>query len=121
MLTEGMKKYEFLIHSRDIDSVIEYLGKAGCLQVTDNVRKEQSEPHKLYAGLEKRLNEVSAFLGLTESEETGANERLPKPEDIEEAETFLGGLKTLVEKERLAVEKKLRLEQAWKRSRFSEK
>ncbi len=110
MLTEGMKKLEFLIYSRDIDVVIEYLGKTGCLQVTDSVRKDLSDTHKRCLELEKRLQDASVFLGLPPTGFTLENERIPKSEDYEEAERFLAGLKTLLEREKEAVEKKLRID-----------
>jgi V/A-type H+-transporting ATPase subunit I len=110
IFTEGMKKVELLILKRDIDPVLEYLGKARCFQASDPIQKEPSELHKKYEEHRKSLEAAVRFLGIRGLPFSEESIRAPGPADIDETGKILGEIQSLIETEKELVERKIRVE-----------
>jgi V/A-type H+-transporting ATPase subunit I len=106
----GMKKIEFLIFKTDIDKVIEYLGKARCFQLSDRVEGERSDCYTKLEETYRNLLSVWNFLGRDFFAGQPASDisalRVPREEDIAEAEKIFTDAGPLVEQEKILLERR---------------
>ncbi|MDR1624946.1 MAG: hypothetical protein LBT33_00260 [Spirochaetia bacterium] len=106
---QKMKKLELLIFKTDIDAVLEYLGKEGCFQVSDQVEGKPSERYAKFEELSRKLQGTIAFLGSAEGAESGSGEKtpsMPHEEDIAAAEEICLQTAPLVEREKSLLERR---------------
>ncbi|MCL1817390.1 MAG: hypothetical protein FWG35_00575 [Spirochaetaceae bacterium] len=102
-----MEKTELLVFKTDADAVLEYLGRARCFQVSGAVEAEPSPREIQLAELHRKLLAARGFLEDGRELPGGEDEdRLPREEDIAEAEKICAEISPLVEKERALLERR---------------
>lgn len=114
LFTERMKKIEILIMKNDTDSVMRYLGFAGCMQLVAENReqRELTASEREIAELEVKLQSLARFLGMPEEAEGIAASPVPERAELRErAIGVLEATKGLVEEEGLLVQRRLSLKQ----------
>ena len=64
LFTERMKKMELLIMKSDVDSVLRYLGNAGCVQLITEPgeQRELSAEEREFAELQVKIEALAHFL-----------------------------------------------------------
>jgi V/A-type H+/Na+-transporting ATPase subunit I len=114
--TERMKKIEILIMKRDMDSVMRYLGFAGCVQLITESReqKELSEEEREIADLKVRLQSLARFLGIPEDAVVpGTAATAPDRAGLrDQSNAVLDATRALVGEETALLQRRLGLKQA---------
>ncbi|MGA2977186.1 MAG: V-type ATPase 116kDa subunit family protein [Spirochaetia bacterium] len=114
LFTERMKKIEILIMKNDTDSVMRYLGFAGCMQLVAENReqRELTASEREIAELEVKLQSIARFLSIPEEAEGIAASPVPERAQLRErAIGVMEATKGLVEEEGLLVQRRLSLKQ----------
>ena len=113
LFTERMTKIELLIMKSDVDSVMRYLGFAGCMQLIAEGReqRELSVEERELAELKLKVESVARFLGVPQ----GATGAPPSPAPAREllrerALALVEGTRLLLEEESRLVQRRLALE-----------
>ncbi len=115
LLTEKMKKIEFLVLKRDLDDVLRFLGSAGCIQLIAESREphEQNGDERETAEMKLKLEALARFLGVSDGQTVA---HLPKAAERSEvwkdAQKLIDDSKDLVDEESQLVQKRLSLKQA---------
>lgn len=112
LFTEKMKKMELLIMKNDIDSVLRYLGNAGCVQLISEPGEQRELPReeREIAELQVKVESLAHFLEVPEGSEGVIQIAAPeRPLLRERAARLLEALKGLVEEERQLLERRLSL------------
>src|SRR5271157_2319850 len=112
LFTERMKKMELLILKSDVDSVMRYLGNAGCVQLISEPgeQRELSAEEREIAELQAKVESLARFLDIKTGGEGGARAPAPARSLLRERATRLvDDLKGLVDEERQLLERKLSL------------
>jgi V/A-type H+-transporting ATPase subunit I len=112
LFTERMKKMELLIMKSDVDTVLRYLGNAGCVQLISEPgeQRELSREEREIAELQVKVESLAHFLEVPEgSEETIQIAAPERPLLHARASMLLDDLKGLVEEERQLLERRLSL------------
>ena len=112
LFTEKMKKMELLIMKSDVDSVLRYLGNAGCVQLITEPgeQRELSAEEREFAELHVKVEALAHFLDVPAAAEGSAHVAAPeRPLLRERALKLLDDLKGLVEEERQLLERRLSL------------
>jgi len=83
---ERMKKIELVVLKRDVDTVMRYLGEAGCLQLIGEggVQTEPTLTERETAELKVKVEAVARFLGL----HIGPRERAERPTAVKPREAL---------------------------------
>lgn len=114
LFTERMKKMELLILESDVDSVMRYLGFAGCVQLISDAHEERelSMQEREIAELRVKLDSLARFLGV----EAGGRARSESP-PLDRAElraralSLMEEMRGLVEEESALFQRLLTLKQ----------
>jgi V/A-type H+/Na+-transporting ATPase subunit I len=112
LFTERMKKMELLIMKNDVDSVLRYLGNAGCVQLITEPgeQRELSVEERELAELQVKVEALAHFLDVPAGADGAAQTAAPeRPLLRERATTLLDDLKGLVEEEKQLLERRLSL------------
>jgi V/A-type H+-transporting ATPase subunit I len=116
LTTERMKRIEILVMKRDMDSVMRYLGFAGCVQLITESReqKELSEEEREIADLRAKLQAVARFLEIPEDAAApGSAEAAPDRSGLHDrTNAVLDATRPLVEEESALLQRRLGLKQA---------
>lgn len=116
MRPRRMKRITLTVLSRDVDRVLEYLGKAGVLQPSLGEGGEGTDaPRDRGRAVERalaRIREVAGYLSLRLPEEPGATARLPSEEDAALLETLCGRIEDLRGREHALLEDRRKTEDA---------
>ena len=110
IFTAGMKKVDLLIFKKDIDTVLEYLGKFRCFQVADRIEGEMSDNHKKIDELYRKLKTGIDFFGYLPGETADSDIRVPGDEDFMNAEQMLEKVHSLADREKALSERKLQIQ-----------
>ncbi len=114
LFTERMKKIELLIMKGDTDSVMRYLGFAGCMQLIAESREqhELSAEDRGIAELKVRLSALARFLGMDDAFPAEPITEAPGREELRSrSEALLESARELVEEESRLLQRKLELRQ----------
>ena len=115
LFTEPMKGLELLVLKSDADSVLRYLGFAGCLQLIAEPREARdlaAEEHDT-AELRQKLQALARFLGAEELPSgTRAVEAPDRAELARRASELLAAARPLIDEETALVQRRLRLTQS---------
>jgi V/A-type H+-transporting ATPase subunit I len=112
LFTERMKKMELLVMKSDVDSVLRYLGNAGCVQLITEPgeQRELSGAEREFAELQVKVESLAHFLDLELGGESDApHAALERPLLRERALKLLDDMKGLVEEEQQLLERRLGL------------
>jgi V/A-type H+-transporting ATPase subunit I len=124
LFTERMKKMNLLIMKSDADSVLRYLGTAGCAQLITEPgeKRDLTQQERECAELQIKVESLARFLAVTEAGEPVLQSAAPDRALLRErAEKLLEDLKGLVEAERVLLERRLGLNRTLEElSSFSE-
>ena len=115
LFTEPMKKIELLVLKSDVDSVMRYLGFAGCLQlIAEATSTGASAEEREIAELRLKVESVARFLGVgDEAAPRAAAARRPTAGVLaRQAVRAAGEAKPLIEEETLLLQRRLGLKQA---------
>jgi len=112
LFTERMKKMELLIMKDDVDSVVRYLARAGCVQLISEPgeQRELSREEREIAELQIKIESLAHFLDVTPG--SGGEDHGPAPARVqlrERAARLVDDLKGLVDEERRLLERRLSL------------
>ncbi|MFI5368474.1 MAG: V-type ATP synthase subunit I [Spirochaetia bacterium] len=107
-----MKKMELLIMKDDVDSVVRYLARAGCVQLISEPgeQRELSREEREIAELQIKIESLAHFLDVTPG--SGGEDHGPAPARVqlrERAARLVDDLKGLVDEERRLLERRLSL------------
>jgi len=112
LFTERMKKMELLIMKSDVDSVMRYLGNAGCVQLISEPgeQRELSAEEREIAELQAKIESLAHFLDVEARNEGGARGPAPARSVLRErAVRLVEDVKGLVDEERRLLDRKLSL------------
>jgi V/A-type H+/Na+-transporting ATPase subunit I len=116
LFTERMKKIELLIMKKDVDSVMRYLGFAGCLQLIaeGHEQRELSAEEREIVDLKLKVESVARFLGREEENHLpGSASEFPDRGQLRSgALSLVEDTRGLIEEETLLLQRRLSLQQA---------
>jgi V/A-type H+/Na+-transporting ATPase subunit I len=117
LFTAPMKRVELAVLKADVDSVVRYLGTAGCLQLITEGReqREASSEEKEIADLQVKVLALSRFLGDDGDAGTAAPPQIEAPDRealSRRAASLLDDARELLEVEHRLVQRRLELKKA---------
>ncbi len=112
LFTEPMRKFELVVMKTDVDSVMRYLGFAGCVQLAADGQSQHdlTEEERELADLKTRLVAVARFLGIDDA--PVASRDTPSRASLRErALALVESTKNLLDEETALVQRRLALRQ----------
>ncbi len=111
--TTPMRLVELMILKDDIKKVIEHLGKFGLFQFQSTLDESTTADFNKSQDLFDILQELRAYLGISDADGYDENSHYPTDEDFDKARSIVAAIQELKQRELLAVENKKKVLDAY--------
>ena len=111
--TTPMRLVELMILKNDIKKVIEYLGKFGLFQFQSTLDNSALPDFNKSQTVFDSLQELRAYLGITDVEDYDEHSHSPTDEDFEKADKIINAIREFKDREMVALETKKKVTDAY--------